>query len=185
MFLAFLFFDLATVDSPARGHVAARALSPRFRDWRHYSLSVRLEAQCRARAVSPNLATIIAKPQGINASARTGPTLLRRGRSLLAHFGSVVTSDLSPECALKRTSVDGSYSHMKSFARRARFSVVGSVHSHSKKYFRSVFSQIISMSTPVSSQRRGVSRSSRTRDEMRWTRAASGVRQGRRADCSP
>ena len=56
--------------------------------------------------------------------------------------------------------------------RRARFGVVGAVESHNEKYFRSVPTQIISLFAAVSSHMRGVSRSSRTRDEMRWTRAA-------------
>src|SRR5450631_1359800 len=58
----------------------------------------------------------------------------------------------------------------KSAARRARFGVVGAVESHSKKFFRSAPTQITSITTAVSSHTRGVSRSSRTRDEMRWTR---------------
>src|SRR5229473_8058935 len=60
-------------------------------------------------------------------------------------------------------------SRKKSIARRARFGVVGAVESHSKKFFCSAPTQITSITTAVSSHTRGVSRSSRTRDEMRWT----------------
>jgi hypothetical protein len=104
---------------------------------------------------------------------------------LMAHFGCAVMTDLGPECPPKRTPVDHCRSHMKGHARRARFGVAEAVYSHSEKYSRFVFPQITSISATVSSHTRGVSRSSRTRDEMRWTRAASGVRAKRRADCSP
>src|ERR1700694_1258302 len=60
-------------------------------------------------------------------------------------------------------------SRKKSTARRARFGVVGAVESHSKKVFRSAPTQITSITAAVLSHTRGVSRSSRTRDEMRWT----------------
>src|SRR5216684_5252246 len=57
----------------------------------------------------------------------------------------------------------------KSTARRARFGVIAAVESHSKKFCCSAPTQITSITAAVSSHTRGVSRSSRTRDEMRWT----------------
>src|SRR5271169_4987843 len=60
----------------------------------------------------------------------------------------------------------------KPHARRARFGVIWAVESHSQKYFRFAPTQITGISASVSAHLRGVSRSSRTRDEMRWTRAA-------------
>src|SRR5882762_8856365 len=58
----------------------------------------------------------------------------------------------------------------KATARRARSGVVAAVESHSKKFSCSAPTQITSITAAVSSHTRGVSRSSRTRDEMRWTR---------------
>src|SRR5260370_42690827 len=73
----------------------------------------------------------------------------------------------------------------KSTARRARFGVIGAVESHSKKFYCSAPTQITSITTAVSSHTRGVSRSSRTRDEMRWTQQRQACDAKRRADCSP
>jgi hypothetical protein len=47
------------------------------------------------------------------------------------------------------------------------------VYPPSQKYSASLFTQITCVSLPVSSHWRGGSRSSRTRDGMRWTRAMS------------
>jgi hypothetical protein len=82
-------------------------------------------------------------------------------------------SDLSPECALKRTSVDSSDMGSRSKMKRPPDGQIWcgrSVEPHNGKYFRFVPTQITSIPAAVSSHMRGVSRSSRTRDEMRWTR---------------
>jgi hypothetical protein len=53
-----------------------------------------------------------------------------------------------------------------------RFNVICPVQSHLKKYSDSILTQITSITLAVPSHLRGVSRSSRTRGGMRWTRAA-------------
>jgi hypothetical protein len=85
------------------------------------------------------------------------------------HMGPGVRRDDVVEFARRSRPIPAA---QKPHARRARFGVIWAVESHSQKYFRFARTQITGISIAVSSHLRGVSRSSRTRDEMRWTRAA-------------
>src|SRR5713226_7371566 len=100
---------------------------------------------------------------------------------LVALFGPHKMSDLSPECAPKRTSVDQFelWVHAQ-IARRANHSVFSEMTCPApfcKKYFASLPTQIGSLIRTVPSHRGADRVSSRTRDGMRWTRE----RQARRA----
>ena len=77
------------------------------------------------------------------------------GSIRLTDFGSIGPTDLRAQAKLL-----------------SRINVICPVQSHLKKYSHSLPTQITSISAAVSSHSRGVSRSSRTRDGMRWTRAA-------------
>src|ERR1700730_10576481 len=118
-------------------------------------------------------ADLISRHRVAKSASSSGSVVARTERSELREFrraGGV------PDCAIGRRFAPTRWLHPGYAPLRQnanllkRINVIWVVQSHCEKYSASRLTQITSKTHPVSSHSRGVSRSSRTRDGMRWTR---------------